>query len=372
MSESPARVRETNPDLIRCIALFFVMGVHFYTHCNIYNAGYTGAAAFLSELMRTMFTPALALFLMLSGYFQREKRLSAHYYLGILRLLEMYIICAVLELLYRRFYFGEQLSAREFIGAIVNFTASEYSWYILLYGGLFLLIPFLNLAYNSLPCRGHKRILILSFFLLSALPFSALNAFVSICAYWWQRLWPISFYFIGAYFGEYRPKIPAGKCALCFFGALLVCAAFNFFVYSEASPVSGHAAQAFLYSHEGLQNAVLTPLLFLWVMNIDLTRAAAWLKRLLTAVSKYSYGAFLFSSITDSFVYSNLTRLVPEIGSRYWFFPLALPVSYAAAVLLSAAADKLVALLDKVLRPPLARFFSWAYRKLAPDAADAV
>lgn len=370
MSESPAKVRETNPDLIRCIALFFVMGVHFYTHCNIYNAGYTGAAAFLSELMRTMFTPALALFLMLSGYFQRQKRLSARYYLGILRLLEMYIICAVLELLYQRFYFGEQIGAREFIGAIVNFTASEYSWYILLYGGLFLLIPFLNLAYNSLSCKGHKRILILSFFLLSALPFSALNAFVNLCAYWWQRLWPISFYFIGAYFGEYRPRVPARKCALWFFAALLVFTAFNFFTYSPASPVSGHATQAYLYTHEGLQNAVLTPLLFLWVMNTDLSRLSAWLKRLMAAVSKYTYGAFLFSSMTDSFVYNNLTRLVPEVGSRYWFFPIALPISYAAAVLLSAAADKLVNLIDGGLRPLVARICDWAYKKIAPDAAD--
>ena len=80
MTSTPARPRELKPDLIRCVALFFVMGVHFYTHCDIYNAGYTGLAAILSELMRTLFTPALALFLMLSGYFQRGKRLSARYY----------------------------------------------------------------------------------------------------------------------------------------------------------------------------------------------------------------------------------------------------------------------------------------------------
>lgn len=370
MSESPARVRETNPDLIRCIALFFVLGIHFYTHCNIYNAGYTGVAAFLSEMMRTLVTSALALFLMLSGYFQRGKKLSARYYLGILRLLEMYIICAVLELIYRRLYFGESISAREAAGMIINFTASEYSWYILLYGGLFLLIPFLNLAYSSLTCRGHKRILILSFFLLSALPFSALNVFINLCPYWWQRLWPISFYFIGAYFGEYRPKIGAKKCALWFFGALTACSAFNFLVYSPASPVYGHAVKAFLYSHEGLQNAVITPLLFLWLLNIDMTRAGESFKHVLATVSKYAYGAFLFSSMTDSFVYSKLAQLVPVIGQRYWFFPIALPLSYVAAVLLSALADKLVNVLDRGLRPILSRFFGWAYGKLAPDAGE--
>lgn len=370
MTSTPARPRELKPDLIRCVALFFVMGVHFYTHCDIYNAGYTGLAAILSELMRTLFTPALALFLMLSGYFQRGKRLSARYYLGILRLLEMYFICAVLNLLYTRFYLGVEMSARDFIGAIVNFTATEYSWYILLYGGLFMLIPFLNLAYASLSCRGHKRILILSFFLLSSLPFSVLNTFVNLCAYWWQRIWPVMFYFMGAYIGEYRPEISVKKCAAWLLGALGVFTAFNYLVFDASSPFYGHAAQSFLYTHEGLQNAVLTPLVFLFVMSLDVSRCPAWLAWLIRTVAKYSYGAFLFSSITDSFVYGWLRRLVPVAGQRYLFFIVALPLSYAAAVALSALADRLVNVIDRALRPLMAKLFDRLYALIAPDAAE--
>lgn len=367
MSNTPAKPREINPDLIRCIALFYVMGVHFYTHCGIYNAGYTGVAAFLSELMRTSFTPALALFLMLSGYFQRGKRLSARYYLGILRLLEMYLICAVLNLLYSHFYLGQALTLRTFFGSIVNFTASEYSWYILLYGGLFLFIPFLNVMYNALPNRGHKRILILSVTLISCLPFSALNAFVNLCPYWWQRIWPVAFYLMGAYIAEYRPAIGVKKGAALWLGALLVFTAFNFFVYSAASPIALNPINSSIYAHESLQNVVLTLLLFLFIMQLDLSCCAGWLKNLMAYVSKYSYGAFLFSSITDSFVYGILTALVPVTGMRYAFFPIALPISYALAVLLSALADKLVALIDSVLRPLAERAAVWAYKKLGAE-----
>lgn len=370
MTNSPARPREVNPDLVRCIALFFVMGVHFYTHCDIYNAGFTGLPAFLSEVLRTSFTPALALFLMLSGYFQRGKRISARYYLGILRLLEMYLICAVLNLLYTRFYIGQTMSARDFIGAIVNFTASEYSWYILLYGGLFLLIPFLNIIYNGLTCRGHKRLLILSLFVLSALPFSVLNSFVNLCAYWWQRIWPIMFYFMGAYFAEYRPRYSVRRCLIWLGAALGVFSAFNFFVYSAASPVALHPAQSFIYSHEGLQNAVLTPLVFLLVMNLDLSACPARIKAAMAAVSRYSYGAFLFSSITDSFVYGHLTRLVPVASQRFLFFILALPISYGAAVLLSALADKGVNVLDRLIRPIAEKLLKCVYARVAPDAAE--
>ena len=370
MPNTPARAREVNPDLIRCIALFFVMGVHFYTHCDIYNAGFTGIGAVVSEFARTSFTPALALFLMLSGYFQRGRKLSARYYLGILRLLEMYLICAVLDLLYSHFWLGTELTVRSFFGSIVNFTASEYSWYILLYGGLFLLIPFLNLMYSSLSCRGHKRILVFSVAALSCLPFSALNAFVSLCPYWWQRIWPVMFYLMGAYIGEYRPQPGVKKCGLWLLAAWCVFSLYNFFVYSPASPVSLPYTQAFLYAHESLQNAVLSPLLFLFVLNLDLSRCPAWLARLTEAVSKYSYGAFLFSSITDSFIYGWLSALVPEAARRLILFPLALPVSYALAVALSAAADRLVSVIDRVIRPAVEKLVTWAYRSLAPDAAE--
>lgn len=364
MPNAAAKTREVTPDLIRCLALAFVLGIHFYTHCGIYSADFSPVAAFFAVMLRTLVTSSVAMFVLLTGYFQRQKKLSARYYLGILRLLEMYFIVAVLEGLYRRFYLGEALTLRAFLGSLVNFTASEYSWYILLYGGLFLFIPFLNVLYAALETRGQKRILILSVTALSCLPFSALNVFVNLVPYWWQRIWPIAFYFIGAYINEYRPAPGAKKSGLWFLGALTVFSLFNFLVYSAASPLTLHPVAANLYSHEGLQNAVLAPLVFLFVMNLDLSRASAGIKNALGAVSKYTYGAFLFSSVTDSFVYGILTRLVPTIEARMLFLPVALPVSFVLAVTLSALADKLVNLIDRVVRPLAEKAAVWAYNGL--------
>ena len=369
MSNAPSR-RSMNMDIIRCIALFFVLAVHFCTHCNIYNAGYTGFAAFFTDMLRTLYVPALALFIMLNGFFQYKRSLSGSYYLGILRLYEMYVLCSVLNLLYSRFYLGQPMGLRDMVSAIVNYGASEYSWYILLYNGLFLLIPFLNLSYNALEYRGHKRVLILSLFFLSALPFSFLNAFVNLNSYWWQRIWPIMFYFMGAYFGQYRQKVNAKKCGLVFLAVLLVFSAYNYFLYNLSSPLYGIAPGNFRYTHESLQNAVMTPLLFLWVMNIDMSRWPRFIGSLAATVSKYSYGAFLFSSITDSFVYIWLNRFVPDVQLRYFFFPIALPISYAAAVFLSFLADKAVNLMDKLLRPAAGWLVDRLYRLTAPDAVS--
>lgn len=362
--------RSMNMDILRCLALFFVLAIHFCTHCNIYNAGYTGFAAFFTDMLRNSYTLCLGLFIMLTGFFQYKKTLSGQYYLGILKLYEMYVLCSVLNLLYTRFYVGQPMSLRDMASAIVNYGASEYSWYILLYNGLFLFIPFLNLSYNNISCRGHKRVLILTLFFISALPFSFLNAFVNLNSYWWQRIWPIMFYFIGAYFAEYKPRVKAWKAAFAFFAALIVFSAYNYFLYSADSPLYGIAPANYRFTYESLQNAVMTPLFFLWIMNINMENWPEKLGTLAATVSKYSYGAFLFSSITDSFVYIWLCRFVPEIQMRYLFFPLVLPVSYVAAVLLSVAGDRVVKLADRLIRPLAKALVDWLYRLCAPDAPD--
>lgn len=362
--------RDPSLDLVRCIALFFVMAVHFCTHCDIYSAGYTGIIAFLTELLRTLYVPALALFIMLNGYFQNKRTLSGKYYLGILKLYEMYLLCAVLNLLYSHFYLGAELSVKSFFGSIINFEASEYSWYVLLYNGLFLMIPFLNIIYNSLTCRGHKRVLILTFFFLSALPSSFLNVFVNLDAFWWQRIWPIMFYFMGAYVREYREELSGKRWGIWLAVTLTVFALYNYLLYHEESPLFGLANNVFLYSHESLQNAVLTPLVFLFTLDVRLDGWSKPILKMMKVVSDCSYGAFLFSSITDSFVYGWLNRLVPVTAQRYLFFVIALPVSYVSAVFLAYLADKPVKAADKIIRPLAERFILRLYTLTAPDAVE--
>ena len=364
MTQSTLKKRDVNLDFIRCIALFFVMGVHFCTHCDIYNAGYTGLTLFVTETLRTMYVPALALFLMINGYFQNRKKLSAKYYLGILKLFEMYLLCSVLNMLYSHFYLGEELTLHSFLSGIINFTGTEYGWYVLLYNGLFLLIPFLNIIYNSLEKRGHKRILILSLFFLSALPSSFLNAFSNLCAYWWQRIWPILFYFMGAYAAEYRHELEGKKWGRWYLAALLVFSLYNYFFYD----VTDFATQSFRYSHESLQNAVMTPLVFLFALNVKLDRCPEFLKKFMATVSNYSYGVFLFTSVTDSFIYGWLNRFVPVTGMRYLFFIVALPLSCVSAVFLAFLGDKAVSAADRVIRPTAEKIITRLYRLTAPDA----
>ena len=60
MSNASKTQRDINLDVLRCLSLFFVLAVHFLTHCGIYDAGYTGLAAFCPTHCATSTPPLLA------------------------------------------------------------------------------------------------------------------------------------------------------------------------------------------------------------------------------------------------------------------------------------------------------------------------
>ena len=161
--------RNLNLDIIRSAAIIFVLAVHFYDSSGFPAETMAGAVDFAMLCGWFITHSCVPMFLMLSGWLCRKKELSAKYYLGLIRILLIYLICSVACLLFRAFYMHEQLGLRYTFGSIVNFYACGYAWYVMLYFGLFLLIPFLNIINNSLDSKRKKLVLISTFFALSIL-----------------------------------------------------------------------------------------------------------------------------------------------------------------------------------------------------------
>ena len=64
----------------------------------------------------------------------------------------------------------ERIRFVQFIFGVFGFSSAPYAWYVEMYIGLFLLIPFLNGAYHSLTSKGQKRALICTMIVIAALP----------------------------------------------------------------------------------------------------------------------------------------------------------------------------------------------------------
>ena len=178
---------------------------------------------FIMTLMRSFFIICVPLFITLSGYLLKNKKLEKSYYKRISKIIITYILASLLCVFYSVVFLKQDFTIKSIILNVLNFSAAPYSWYIEMYLGLFLLIPFLNIVYNALPSQKWKIWLIITFIILTSLP-SVVNIYNSnsldwwvlpsssstmdkLIPAWWQGMYPITYYYIGCYLSEYGLKM---------------------------------------------------------------------------------------------------------------------------------------------------------------------
>ena len=155
--------RNASLDIIRGFAVVLVACLHSIGNGSLTANHISGVSGYLLTGLWLLSASCVPLFLMLSGYLQNRKTPTVKYYVNYLHIYIPYLLLGVISLTVGALYTHQSLSARDFVSSLVNFYTCEYSWFVMMYTGLFLLIPFLNAMYNGLETKGQKQLLILSF-----------------------------------------------------------------------------------------------------------------------------------------------------------------------------------------------------------------
>ena len=327
-----AKERNLNLDLIRCVALLMVPIMHSLDHTGLYDQQLYGAANQFMIAVKTLFTTCIPLYVLLSGFLNSKKALSARYYLGLIRILGIYLLCGIACLIFEQFSGIAHRSPVEMVSALVNFSCCDYAWYILMYFGLFLMIPFLNMVYHGLKTQKQKLVLVATFFALSVLP-SLLNLYFQFYSLWWARLYPLCYYFTGAYLSEYMPKAKPGKWAAALLAFLAAYSVFFFFHYD-----ANGAALIGVYQ-DTFPVYILSVLLFVTLFHLPLGTMPGLVAALLRKVSDLTLPAYLLTWITDSLIYPRLMAAVPAGPARYPWLLLTVPLSLISALLMAQVVD---------------------------------
>ena len=327
-----AKERNLNLDLIRCVALLMVPIMHSLDHTGLYDQQLYGAANQSMIAVKTLFTTCIPLYVMLSGFLNNRKALSARYYLGLIRILGVYLICGIACLAFEQCSGIAHRSPAEMVSALVNFSCCDYAWYIMMYFGLFLMIPFLNMAYHGLTTRKQKLVLVATFLALSVLP-SLLNLYFQLYSLWWTRLYPLCYYFTGAYLSEYMPKAKPGKWAAALLAFL---AAYSVFFYFHHD--ANGAALIGVYQ-DTFPVYILSVLLFVTLFHLPLGTVPGPVAAILRKVSDLTLPAYLLTWITDSLIYPRLMAAVPAGPARYPWLLLTVPLSLISALLMAQVVD---------------------------------
>ena len=354
-------------DIFRIIAFIFVPCVHFFLNTGFYEQTVCGWQMFLMVFLRTLFTPCVPMFMLLTGYLMADRKIAIEstslirYYARLIPLYLSYVFATVLIMLYRYIDMNEPFTFGNTVKNILSY--SQYGWYVKMYLGFSLLIPFLNLIWQGIESKNGANSLLAVLSVLTILP-SVVNVFdlktpgallkpwtansyAGIIPDWWAFLYPVTYYFFGAYLKRnVNIKLLKTRLLLSIFAlSILLFGGYNI-LYSYSKPFVMGVWQ----DYGSLQNTVSAILLFLILNSVRYPKIPQFISGFFTYIASLTFTAYICSWITDNFLYSRLNKEVPEVTMRLKYFPITVALSVIGSLMLSAMIRLIVKGLTDITR----------------------
>ncbi len=344
------KLQNRNPamDILRIVAVLCVISIHFFYHTGYYNTTADNVPMYFATVLRTLFSVCVPLFMILSGFLLCNKTLKKGYYSGIRKTIIVYILVAIACIIYKSCNGSYTLTTLTFFTGIFDFSGANYSWYIEMYIGLFLIIPFLNIIYKNLDSRKQKNILLITLIAITILP-SLFNAFKfdsyewwanpatdtdtqKLMPSWWVGIYPITYYFTGCYIREYGTKIKNVFLIIALVIAIFGFGTFNFYrCYGSTFTTANYVYW------NGIEPYVMSVLIFLIISKLKLENINVKAKFALWKISDLVLGTYLVSFIFDSIYYYEILNInTPDFYARFPFMPLMVLWVFVSALLSSA------------------------------------
>lgn len=283
---------------------------------------------FLQGMGQTLFLINVPLFLILTGYLNCHKQLTRNYYKGIKRVAVSYFVFSAVTILFRRYYAHEDLSWLQWLLKVTDFSAIPYGWYIEMWLGLFLITPFLNILWKGIVSERHRRVLIATLYIMTALPDFFNRYGVHLVPGYWEAVYPFLFFFIGAYIREYQPSLSQKRLWLMMVGLCLINPVFN------TVAVSNHTMIHLVGDGNGIVGVPLATMFFLCFYRLDVKDV--FVKNVLQRVSVLSLDMYLASYMFDILYYSYFETHFFRSQSQFGlFFFVIVPLVFVSSFVVS-------------------------------------
>lgn len=309
--------RDIGIDIVKTMAIIFVVGVHFFLNTRFYRTNLNSFNLFIQTTIQQICLTCIPLFVMATGYLNNHTKIDKSYFKKILPIIYIYLLYSIPALLYR-YSIGEiHFDIPLWIQQVLDFKGHRYSWYINLYFGMFLLIPFLNRMYNSLENKKEKNILIGILTLLTCA--TALRA-LHLPDYW-SSIYPLTYYFVGKYIREYKPTMKVSKNIIYLVLIILVQAIIEYISAGQGE------YKHILTDYSSIARLVEAYLIFILVYKFKIENTKA--KNLVSNISKITLDIYLASFITDRLTYKVLK---PYNISQDNYIYLIIPLVFASFI----------------------------------------
>lgn len=305
-------IRNPGLDITRTVAISLVLLMHTIgLSIDGYSIPLTGVDGFIRIYLRRISFSCVPLFLMLSGFLNSRKTDPVKVWKKSFPHIALsYLFWGILIILYNILCLGEAFSS----GSIINiFTYSlPRAWYINMYMGLLILIPFINKCWIN-SSKKEKQLLLVALFLISiaskyvssiSADWLPSNPLMLISNYFYNTYY-IFYYLIGAYVHDY--PVCMKKNFVIMLWQIILCAHTGYYYltgwggyYNDIPGMAG-----FWYDNPVL--VFESVLLFLVCYNIKITNRL--LQKAVSAISIGAFDMYLVSYIFDMTAYRHFLFL---------------------------------------------------------------
>lgn len=314
-------------DILKIIAAFFVVGVHTFLYDGFYYTPIheNDTWMIVPIAMRWLYYCCVPIFMTVTGYLMVNKKLSASYYKGLIRIIVIYAVIGAFCLPVDKKVFGTDLSLWNLAKYYIQFEAADYGWYVRFYVALFCLIPFLNLSINGLANKKQAIVLVCTVTCLSVFAKSYFWGFtkddqIRPFSDYLSDIWPFAYYFFGAFMRKYPPKnwLKSKLVAMGVFIASWVFITLSSFVQTISSTNADNSFH-FTSWHFNFYGSypifLMTAAIFTLLYDIKTNNKIV--KAVMGYISNSTYALYLVSYLFDRKSYSDFNAKYPDVDGKW-------------------------------------------------------
>ncbi len=327
--------RNINIDIIKVCASIFVIALHYFLYNDFYNTLINYPSKFyIISIIRNLFLMCVPLFLIITGYLMNRKEFSFNLYKkGIKKVIIPYIILTFItlsaEIWLSKYGIFNIKDIKSYFEDFMDFCIIEYGWYVDLYLGLLLLIPFINKIFTN---KKQDLIFVIILLFLTALPtISTCPVFI---ISFWDKLYPLTYYAIGAYISRHEIKVLLKTLLITFIIMFSIFSTVNVFY------VKGDLWDMHIFTTwGGIVNTCNSVLFFLIILKINFNNIPVKVKNLITGIAKLSLGIYLSSYLFDKILYYYFANYVFSTSVKLKSFIIVVPLVFLCSICMAKIAD---------------------------------
>lgn len=340
--------KNDNIALTKVVALILVIAVHYLGHIKFYELGLGFNKTIVLLFLRNLSMTCVPLFLLVTGFLMRKKKYDFNYFIKIFPIIIFGLVASGVGIIYKIIILKEFNSVLHWVMTLFSFQGIGYSWYLIMYLGLYLLMPCLNIIVAN-TTRKENLLIIIVLFVVIILPkitymfdlFTSGIHYAVIPAYW-VDMYPIFYYLVGAFISKYPETIRVRRVGWWLIGGLT---SVTILLASLLTSRPFNGVFWHLTDYNSFFTATISILLFLTLLKVRISFNGK-LREIVYLISNHTLGIYLFSSLTDNILNKSgiLTKsslLINTLGIIVW-----IPLVVIICLCLTIICDKIVVIIS--------------------------